>query len=172
MFRRTFRREEVERAYREHGAVLIVFAASILGERSRAQDVVQQVFLRLVERPVERPENARAYLFSAVRNASMNELRSARRFAELNEGEHWFEAESGDVLRDHNLRRALWSLPEEQRQVMVMHTWGELTFAAIAEVLSISANTAASRYRYALERLREQMTAKNEKRGKENADTE
>jgi RNA polymerase sigma-70 factor (ECF subfamily) len=159
LFRKTFRREEVEQAYRQHAAALIVFACSILGERARAQDVVQQVFLRLVERPVESPDDARAYLFTAVRNASMNDLRSSRRFVELNEEESWFDGpEQQDVLSERNLRRALWNLPDEQRQIVVMHVWGELTFAAIAEVLDISPNTAASRYRYGLERLREQMT--------------
>jgi len=43
-----------------------------------------------------------------------------------------------------------------------LHVWGELTFSQIAEVLAISANTVASRYRYALARLREAMCAKED----------
>jgi RNA polymerase sigma-70 factor (ECF subfamily) len=46
-------------------------------------------------------------------------------------------------------------LPDDQRQVVVLHVWGELTFLQTAEVLGISSNTAASPYRYALTRLRE-----------------
>ena len=48
-------------------------------------------------------------------------------------------------------------IPEEQRQVIVLHIWGGLSFDEIGSVLAISANTAASRYRYALQKLREAM---------------
>jgi RNA polymerase sigma-70 factor (ECF subfamily) len=51
----------------------------------------------------------------------------------------------------------LSGIPDEQREVIVLHIWGELTFAQIADLLEISANTAASRYRYALAKLRETM---------------
>ena len=158
-------REEVEQLYRDHAKVLVLFACATLGERMRAQDIVQQVFLRLIERPVNRPDNAQAYLFTAVRNTALNEMRSARRTVELDEDQPWFheqdlQAEARDVVSEKNLRRALWRLPEEQREVTVMHVWGGMTFLAIAGVLGISANTAASRYRYALAQLRVQMEAR------------
>jgi RNA polymerase sigma-70 factor (ECF subfamily) len=52
------------------------------------------------------------------------------------------------------LERALENLPVEQREIITLKVDGGLTFAEIASVLGISANTAASRYRYALEKLR------------------
>ncbi|MBX6326212.1 MAG: sigma-70 family RNA polymerase sigma factor, partial [Chthoniobacterales bacterium] len=48
------------------------------------------------------------------------------------------------------LAQAVDLLPREQREVLVMKIWNELTFVEIAKVLGISQNTAASRYRYAL----------------------
>jgi RNA polymerase sigma-70 factor (ECF subfamily) len=54
------------------------------------------------------------------------------------------------------LQSALRGLPDEQREVIVLHVWGELSFEEVAEALSIPANTAASRYRYGLSKLREQ----------------
>jgi RNA polymerase sigma factor (sigma-70 family) len=57
-------------------------------------------------------------------------------------------------------------LPVDQRETVVLHTWGELTFSQIAEVLEISANTAASRYRYALTKLREAMCAEEDSHAK------
>jgi RNA polymerase sigma-70 factor (ECF subfamily) len=45
-------------------------------------------------------------------------------------------------------------LPDEQREVLVLKIWNDLTFAEIGSVLEISQNTAASRYRYALGALR------------------
>lgn len=168
LFRKTFGREEVEQSYREYAAALIVFASAILRDRARAQDVVQQVFLRLMDRPVEVPENPKAYLFAAVRNTALNESRSGSRRVEFEENDPWFETpisngEGVDIMTERSLRRGLCSLPEEQRQVVVMHLWGELTFAAIADVLGISAHTAASRYRYAVARLREHMTTRKGK---------
>jgi len=162
LFSGLLEREEIERLYREHSRVLVLFACTTLGERARAQDIVQQVFLRLMERPVKRPDNPQAYLFTAVHNTARNEMRSLRRIVELDETQPWFEEQcidgaARDVVSEQSLRRALWSLPEEQRQITVMHIWGELTFPAIAEVLGINANTAASRYRYALAALRQQM---------------
>jgi RNA polymerase sigma-70 factor (ECF subfamily) len=57
------------------------------------------------------------------------------------------------------LERALLSLPAEQREVISLKIDGELTFAQIAEVIGVRANTAASRYRYALEKLRAALEA-------------
>lgn len=161
----TLKRDEVEQLYRRHAKALVVFASAILGNRTKADDIVQQLFLRLLDRPLNHPENWPAYLFSAVRNAALNDIRSAQRSVELVESQPWFSVEQcqhtmADVLAERSLRRALWDLPEEQRQIAVMHIWGELTFAAIAQVLGINVNTAASRYRYAIAQLRETMQAK------------
>jgi RNA polymerase sigma-70 factor (ECF subfamily) len=54
------------------------------------------------------------------------------------------------------LQSALRGLPEEQREVIVLHVWGQMSFEEVAEALAIPANTAASRYRYGLSKLREQ----------------
>jgi RNA polymerase sigma-70 factor (ECF subfamily) len=55
------------------------------------------------------------------------------------------------------LAAVLLTLPENQREVLVLKIWGGLSFPQIAEALRISANTATSRYRYALAKLREQL---------------
>jgi RNA polymerase sigma-70 factor (ECF subfamily) len=59
--------------------------------------------------------------------------------------------------RRRTVEQALQILPDDQRQVVVLKVWGELTFAQIASALDISPNTAASRFRYALRRMRDQM---------------
>jgi RNA polymerase sigma-70 factor, ECF subfamily len=55
----------------------------------------------------------------------------------------------------------LGELPEDQREVIVMHVWAELTFSEIGELLGVSSNTVASRYRYAMAKLRDSMCAKD-----------
>lgn len=155
---------EVEDLYRQHGAALLLFATAITGERSRAQDAIHQVFLKLLDGGnLRQAANVKAYLFACVRNAALNDAQVRNRDVALADEEvAWFNPPSRDYAEEANLRRALAALPGEQRQVTVLHVWGELTFAQIADLLNISANTAASRYRYALVRLRESMCEKED----------
>jgi RNA polymerase sigma factor (sigma-70 family) len=151
----------VEGLYRQHGAALLLFAISICGESSRAQDAVHQVFLKLIEtNGIKNAFDPKAYLFASVRNNLLNDQKSRQRNVPIDADRLWFEPPDRDHAAEQNLRRALQSLPDDQRQVVVLHIWGELTFSQVAEILSISANTAASRYRYALTKLREAMLVK------------
>jgi RNA polymerase sigma-70 factor, ECF subfamily len=155
--------DAIESLYRQHGAALVLFAAAICGERSGGQDAVHHVFLRLMERgQVEQIADVKAYLFTCVRNAVLNSARLRSRSLATDSEATWFEAPNRDYVAELSLRRGLSALTEDQRQVTVLHIWGELTFAQVAEVLGISANTAASRYRYALAKLREAMTIRED----------
>lgn len=156
-------RAEVERLYREHGAALLLFAMSISRDRGRAQDAVHQVFLRMLEnRKLDEIEDPRAYLFTCVRNGILNDHNASQRNDPLDEESAWFDPPQRDYTAEQSLRRALDALPDDQRQVLVLHVWGELTFLQTADVLGISSNTAASRYRYALANLREAMCVKED----------
>ncbi len=154
---------EIEQLYRQHGAGLLLFASALTGERERAQDAVHQVFLRLLETGnLSGASDPKAYLFACVRNSVLNDSKVRRRNVVLNDDSAWFEPPDRDYAAERNLRRALASVPDDQRHVIVLHVWGELTFAQIAEILDISSNTAASRYRYALAKLREAMCTKED----------
>jgi RNA polymerase sigma factor (sigma-70 family) len=153
--------DTLEHLYREHGAALFLFARTITGDASRAQDVVHQVFLRLIEdAKLGKVADAKAYIFTCVRNAALNDAKARQRSVVLEQESAWFHPPERDYAAELNVQRALARLPDEQRQVTVLHIWGGLTFLQIAEVLGISANTAASRYRYALGKLREALCAK------------
>jgi RNA polymerase sigma-70 factor (ECF subfamily) len=153
----------IEKLYRQHGTQLVLFASALTGERSRAQDIVHQVFLRLLERgSVGDATDAKAYLFTSVRNAVLNDAKVRARDVPLDPESAWFDPPDRDYAAERNLRRAIGALDDDQREVIVLHIWGELTFLQIAQVLSVSPNTAASRYRYALARLRDAMSAREE----------
>jgi RNA polymerase sigma-70 factor (ECF subfamily) len=153
---------EIESLYRRYGSALLLFAAAITGERGRAQDVVQQVFLKLIEDGnLRQAADKKAYLFACVRNAVLNEIKIQQRNTVLDPETVWFNPPDRDYAAELNLRRALYMLPDHQRCVIVLHIWGELTFSEIASLLDISSNTVASRYRYALAKLRESMGAKS-----------
>ena len=66
----------------------------------------------------------------------------------------WFESDSSDDETRDQLEKSLKELPPKFAEVITMKIWGERTFAEIGEILGISQNTAASRYRYGLEALK------------------
>jgi RNA polymerase sigma-70 factor, ECF subfamily len=157
---------EIEVLYHQYGAALLLFASAMAGDRGRAQDALHQVFLRLIETGgLSRAADKKAYLFACVRNAVLNDSTIQKRHIELEIDTLWFSPPDRDYAGEKNLRSALKLLPEDQREVIVLHIWGELTFSQIGELLGSSSNTAASRYRYALAKLRDLMTAKEDSRG-------
>ena len=102
----------------------------------------------------------RALLHAAVRSAALDLIRRDNRRARR-EVEVFGEAERSvqpqfEQLDDsqRQLVAALDHLPRDQREVLVMKIWNELTFAEIGEALGVSQNTAASRYRYGLAALK------------------
>ncbi len=154
---------EIESLYRLCGSALLLFATVIIGERARAQDAVHQVFLKLIkDGNLGHAGDKKGYLFACVRNAALNELKLQQRNATLDLESVWFNPPTRDYAAELNLRRALCALPDDQRQVIVLHVWGELTFSQVADLLEISSNTVASRYRYALNKLRQSMCGKED----------
>ena len=151
-------RTRIENWYLEHGPALLLFALALTSDRGRAQDALHHVFLKLLEsRSLDHIGDARPYLFSALRNTLLNDARQRARLVAMPPTDPaWFHDHPDELV----VRLALQGLPEDQREIAVLHVWGGLTFAQAAEVLGISPNTAASRYRYAIEKLRAQLAPK------------
>ncbi len=145
-----------------HGPALVLFARQWVSSRSAAEDVVQEAFIRFW-RSRHRVEEPVAYLFATVKHCALDWQRDRSRrsrreeVAARPEREPLFASPLEQDERRAAIDAALGELPESQREVLVMKIWGELSFPQIAEALRISANTAASRYRYALAKLREQL---------------
>ena len=146
--------------YDRFGPRLHRTAARWLRSRDDADDVVQELFLSIVrsQAHLRRVENLPAYLFASLRRFVSRTIQNRERLPRVIAAETSDVAANVDDDRQHDLRErmeaALQSLPTEQQEVIVMKTDGELTFAEIAAVLGINPHTAASRYRYALEKLR------------------
>jgi RNA polymerase sigma-70 factor (ECF subfamily) len=144
--------------YDRFGRSLFRVAWTLLRSRPDAEDAVQDVFLGLVRSrsTLERIENLRAYLFGALRHAAAR--RAARREAARPLPEQPCEETSSPSPLDPELSdwldRAVAELPAEQREVLALKIDGELTFEEVGAVVGVSPSTAASRYRYAVEKLR------------------
>ncbi len=145
------RHEDVQELYRQHGPALLAYGTSLLGDFAAAEDVLHQIFLKLLTMKAL-PEGPRLYLFKAVRNRCLNVMRGRQRLTSLDQ--EWLIKPAGMMEAGLEVEKAIAELPPEQREVLVMRIWGEMTLAEIAAVLEIPANTVASRYRYALEKLR------------------
>ena len=146
----------------EHGPALLLLARQYLPARGDAEDVVQEAFVRFW-RARDRAQDRTAYLFGCVRTTALEWTRGRRRRVRREEAvaraeaEPLFETPVEQDERRAAIELALRSLPAEQRDVIVLKLWAGLTFSQISVALAISANTAASRYRYALAKLREQL---------------
>lgn len=146
--------------YDQFGERLFRTAQAMLGRREDAEDAMQEVFVSLVRSrsKLADVQDLTAYLFSALRRSVARCATKRGRgpklldVAELEAATK--ETNSAKDDRSECLERALRSLPAEQREVIALKIDGDLTLAEIAQALQISQNTAASRYRYALEKLR------------------
>jgi RNA polymerase sigma-70 factor, ECF subfamily len=145
--------DEVKRLYERHGPALVAYACGFGLDWSSAEDVVHGVFHRVLRSAGAAPQNPAGYLYRAVRNAALNTRRDRSRRAALHE-EH-FVHEGGNREAALALQKALASLPGEQREVVIMRIWSGMTLDEIAKAHEVPLNTIASRYRYALEKLRE-----------------
>jgi RNA polymerase sigma-70 factor, ECF subfamily len=111
------------------------------------------VFERLLRGGIEIEGSPIPYLYRAVRNAALNDVRKRSRDATLDDA--WLEGPPGMGEGAIVLQSALQQLPTEQREVITLHIWGQMTFEEVATTLGIPAKTAESRYRYGLSKLKD-----------------
>jgi len=144
---------------------LVVYALDIVGSVDAAEDVVQDVFVRVWSRRSEwrAHGSVRSFLYRITRNRALNERR-ARRVREL-----WAARESAEdaaapatPLRlletrevSQQVRRAIAALPARQREIITLARFHGLSHAQIAEVLGISQHTVANHIRAAFAALRD-----------------
>ena len=163
-------RASLERIYRRHRQGLYTLSLSITRCPSRAEDAVQEAFTRLWKSAVRPHGDPVAYVFAAVRNAAVEQMR--RRRADAGQQEppvSIYDGASADPAvaaaeaeRIEAVRDAVAQLPRAQREVLVMRIYGGLKFAQVAEAVGRPLPTVTTQYRRALERLRGKMDPNHE----------
>jgi RNA polymerase sigma-70 factor, ECF subfamily len=143
-----------ENLYRAKASELILYGRALGLSHGEAEDVLQETFVALMQRasPPELPEH---YCLRSFRNRALNYRRSLwRRLTRELESVRWFERSAGETMAERAAMRELAALPQDQREAIVLKLWHQRTFEEIGELLGISPNTAAGRYRYGLQKLR------------------
>jgi RNA polymerase sigma-70 factor (ECF subfamily) len=160
------RATEIERLYDEHAQPLFAFLLNFTRDEADTRDLLQEIFVKLAREPklLDGVREERAFLIRLAHNAAIDLM---RRRGTRDRTKENFAAEAISIFAPVNdpdenvfreeLAEALGELPEEQRAVVHLKLWEGLTFEEIAAALEISPNTAASRYRYALDKLRDRL---------------
>jgi RNA polymerase sigma-70 factor, ECF subfamily len=142
------------RLYESKAADLLLYGRALGLSHSEAEDVIQETFVALLQKPIP-PENPEHYLVRSFRNRALNLRRGWwRRLTRELESHRWFEPAPRESSRERAAMRCLARLPVEQREAIVLKIWHGHTFEAIGELLAISPNTVAARYRYGLKKIR------------------
>lgn len=160
----------------ENAPRLLAYARQRCQSMEEAEDVLQDALIKLwhyqEEREFAPPDLPLA--FSVLRYLGLDhgrrkgrrEKRDQKIVQFQQEEDHWLDPTAEDNEEAKILRREVNALPEKLREVLTLKIWGGLTFAEIAKMLKLSNNTAASRYRYALEQLQKKLKhLKNSKHG-------
>lgn len=142
---------------RENGSRFLLYARQQTRSEQDAEDVLQDSLVESWQRACGRPNDA--LIYATIRRRAIDLARSVDRRA-VREEVHGApetscfcpDVEQRDTQR--LLEDAVKSLPPNYREVVSLKLWGDLTFQEIAAVTGVPLNTAASRYRYAIEELR------------------
>jgi len=144
----------------DHASKFLLFARQKARSEADAQDLMQEAIIEAAERNGWNGPPPAALVFATIHRRAIDwarrtDRRTARESAVVEPQLcPWFDTNVEDRERAALIQEAIEKLPHIYREVIALKVWGGLTFAEIADSLAISPNTAASRYRYALEELR------------------
>lgn len=156
-----------------HQNMVVGTVAKMLGNASEAEDIAQQVFLRIWKSAKRYKPTAKftTYLFTITRNLVFNEIRRRKRRNEVSSDEreevaHYQIADSSEYRPDQELARqelteivdkAIADLPEQQRMAVVLRRYEQMPYGEISEVLGISISAVKSQLFRARTALRESL---------------
>ena|SRR5437867_204618 len=157
---------DLERLYDDHAQALFAFVLHFTRNEADTRDLLQELFVKLAQSPrlLDEVREPRAFLLRMSHNLAIDLIRRRgtrqKNYEQLADETVEVFAPTPDpderAFRDA-LSSALEELVPEQRAVVHLKLWEKLTFEQIAELLGISPNTAASRYRYALDKMRQRL---------------
>lgn len=150
----------LEMIWNQYSNDLLAYLIGILCSRHDAEDALQELFVTIAKKrqQVAGAKKLKSYLFRMAHNSAVNRIKqNSTRKEQLEKKADWLVYTPTDDSQDDRsveVATALEKLPEKQRTILTLKFFQEKTFREISEVLGISENTAASRYRYGLSNLK------------------
>lgn len=149
-----------EEIYNELKTPVMTVAVRITGGRHAAEDVLQEVFVKLFQAPPDpRIKKPRAYIFRMARNLAIDSIRGQQPLS-LDDYEDTLQSNEADTAERLDIEAAMLSLPIEQRQVVSLHLNGGLKFREIAQIIETPLGTVLWRYQKAIKRLQDLLEVK------------
>jgi RNA polymerase sigma-70 factor (ECF subfamily) len=147
------------------GRKLYGYLLTILCSEQKAEDVMQNVFVKIAEKRdrIADANNITGYIFKVARNEAMDYFRRQPKHHEdiskyenilCVKEEHKNKVDEEEIKE---ISKSLEILPHKQREVINLKIFQDMTFEEISRALRISQNTAASRYRYGIEKLKNKL---------------
>lgn len=156
-----------EPLYDAKSAKLILYGRALGLSHGEAEDVLQETFMSLMQME-SAPTKPEHYCMRSFRNQALNYRRSLwRRLSREWESARWFEKGEDETPAEREAMRCLAGLPQEQRETIVLKLWHKYTFEEIGGLMDISANTAAGRYRYGLQKIKSKLEGLNYEKGRD-----
>ena len=153
----------MQRIYEKYLNYLLTLAMALLHNQSEAEDVVHDVFVSFAESAAEFKlrGNLKSYLTICVVNRTRDKIRAGVResvHTKIQESENldFVTPENSIISTEESklLNNAIAQIPEQQREVIVLHLKGQMKFREIAKLRGVSINTIQGRYRYGMKKLK------------------
>lgn len=181
---RLYRRKGDERAFQtlldRHKSKIYSYIYSMVGRADVANDIFQETFTKVITK-LDDTYNEQgkwiAWVMRIAHNATIDYIRKRKRFVDVNANNTEDDNDFYDRLPDEklvdaetrlemdeakeSLMKHISELPDEQRQVVMLRHYYEMSFKEIAEITNVSINTALGRMRYALINLRKMFEQEN-----------
>lgn len=139
---------------------VFVFALRKLGSRTRAEDAMQETYLRIAKCAASYAAgtNARAWIFGICRNICRDMLKRSRvEYIDSLESEPSEADFSDSLIENEDIKRALAGLEKTEHEIVMLHIYSDMKLVDIADFIGMPYNSVRSKYRYAMKKLKSEL---------------
>lgn len=152
-----------EELYNKSSAAIFGLAMTILTNQHDAEDVVQETFISIYNNAhkYEGKGKAMAWIFTITRNHALQKIREKKKMSTVDIDELPISSEDNNVIDEIHKEQLvdilLKELKDDERQIVVMHAMSNVKHKDIAKVMNLPLSTVLSKYRRAIQKLKNRM---------------
>ncbi len=163
-------KQALAQLYRDTGAAVYGFALSLLGNVHEAEDVQQDVFIRIWQTAGSYKAQGKplAWIFTITRNLALMRLRDQKRTVSMTE-EDWQSVFADRIQMDSEdriiLKSLIETLKQEEQNIVMLHAVAQLKHREIAQILELPLSTVLSKYNRAMKKLKKTLEEADSTKG-------